>query len=361
MFIQPSKNISTIIIGGGCAGFSLARKADQLPAGVTVLLTGKTKRQDHSWGFFLNDDTADAAPMVRKTWPRWKIITETHDVTQSATHHPYAGLESKAWLTHCKDRAIAHGVQISPAHVDDVHGQTVTTTAGRLSAETIFDSRPTSPPNGMMIQSFIGHEVQTANPVFDPDCAVLMDFRCDQSRGIHFIYVLPYSDRQALIESTMFSPVIQDDEFYETAITRYLTDKLNVDQHITLRREKGAIPMGILPQADNGAIAIGGRGGAIRPSSGYAFSFIQRQVNQVLAGLPPLPHQSIDLLMDRIFLRVLKRFPRKAPQLFRRMAAALTGDEMARFMSGHADLKLRLKVIMAMPKWPFLRALLAKG
>ena len=39
------------------------------------------------------------------------------------------------------------------------------------------------------------------------------------------------------------------------------------------------------------------------------------------------------------------------------MGRALDGDEFARFLAGEADWPLRLKVVMAMPKWPFLRGL----
>ncbi len=362
MSIHAKNNaITNVIIGGGCAGFSLARKANQLKRGVTVLLTGGAKRQDHSWGFFLTEDTADAASMVRKQWQKWQIVTNDARVTQMADKHPYAGLESKAWLTACKEAAALHGVKLSTASVSNVEGNIITTNQGQISADIIYDSRPTNIPKDMMIQSFIGHEIQTASAVFDPDCATLMDFRCDQSKGIHFIYVLPYSDRQALIESTMFSPNIQDDAFYEGAIKSYLGDQFNIDQVITLRREKGAIPMGILPNPSGDAIPIGGRGGAIRPSSGYAFGFIQKQIMRVLKGDTPLPHQAIDLLMDRVFLRVLRQCPDIAPTIFSRMANALTGDEMAKFMSGEASNGLRIKVILAMPKLPFLMALLKGG
>jgi hypothetical protein len=37
------------------------------------------------------------------------------------------------------------------------------------------------------------------------------------------------------------------------------------------------------------------------------------------------------------------------------MAASLNGDEFIRFMSGQANWRLRLKVIMAMPKLPFIK------
>jgi len=193
----------------------------------------------------------------------------------------------------------------------------------------------------------------------------LMDFRCDQSRGIHFIYVLPFSPYQALVESTMFSPKIEDTAFYETAIDDYLAAHCGVTEKIILRREQGAIPMGIIIDDQDHSLAIGGRGGAIRPSSGYAFGFIQKQIDGLIKKLKEgqipqdlSPHAPLDLWMDRIFLTVIRHNPTLAPRLFHAMAKALTGDEMASFMSGDADHALRLKVIIAMPKWPFLKAVL---
>ena len=62
--------------------------------------------------------------------------------------------------------------------------------------------------------------------------------------------------------------------------------------------------------------------------------------------------------MDHIFLAVLRRRPDLAPSIFTSMAAALTGDEFASFLSGEAGSKIWLKVILAMPKLPFLQALI---
>ena len=70
-----------------------------------------------------------------------------------------------------------------------------------------------------------------------------------------------------------------------------------------------------------------------------------------------MPHRRVDLWMDAVLLTVLRHWPERAPELFRRMGRALDGDEFARFLSGAADWPLRLKVIMAMPKAPFLRGL----
>ena len=358
------------IIGGGCAGLSLASNAEALPFQKIAVIEAKAKRQDHAWGVFLDEDTNHLNQMVRKKWSQWQIISNHGQNTQSSSKHPYACLESKAWLTHCRKTALAHGVDMIAGQVSDTFDGKLLMDGLAISGRTIVDSRPKPIPKGMLIQHFIGHEVQVAEPVFDPETAILMDFRCDQSRGIHFIYVLPFSPYQALVESTMFSPELQEDQFYENEISRYLDIQYGIKEKIILRREKGAIPMGIIPEDHRTGIPIGGRGGAIRPSSGYAFTFIQRQIRSLIGSLSNnitpekmTPHKAIDLWMDRVFLTVLKKRPKLAPRLFHAMARTLNGDEMARFMTGRADMALRLKVVLAMPKWPFLWALIsgAKG
>ena len=44
-------------------------------------------------------------------------------------------------------------------------------------------------------------------------------------------------------------------------------------------------------------------------------------------------------------------------KIFSALANSLTGDEFAKFLSGEANLKMRLKVIFAMPLKPFIIAL----
>ena len=362
---EQDRNFDLLMIGGGCASLSLARRAKDLPHPHVAVIEGKTRRQDHAWGFFDSAITAEASAMARKKWHAWQIITDAGTITHQSDTRPYTCLESKAWLTFCQKEARQHGVEFIQDTMTGYGSGGVVTKSGNYNAPIILDSRPLTIPEGMMIQHFIGHEVQVNKPVFDSNTAILMDFRCDQSRGIHFIYVLPFSPYQALVESTMFSPKIEDTAFYETAIDDYLAAHCGVTEKIILRREQGAIPMGVIIDDQDHSLAIGGRGGAIRPSSGYAFGFIQKQIDGLIKKLKEgqipqdlSPHAPLDLWMDRIILTVIRHNPTLAPRLFHAMAKALTGDEMARFMSGYADHALRLKVIMAMPKWPFLKAVL---
>ena len=120
--------------------------------------------------------------LARQSWQKWQVITAEQKVTQTADAHPYCRLDSRDWLTHCLD-------------IIEGHIQQETDTLPTPGTQLVFDSRPPALPKGAMLQHFKGVEIKAVQPCFSPDTAILMDFRCDQSRGIHFIYLLPYSYR----------------------------------------------------------------------------------------------------------------------------------------------------------------------
>ncbi|GIR00728.1 MAG: hypothetical protein CM15mP9_4310 [Methanobacteriota archaeon] len=93
--------------------------------------------------------------------------------------------------------------------------------AARSSPKLTFDSRPPRASRNAMLQHFLGQEVIVDKPVFDDTTAILMDFRVDQSHGMHFIYLLPFSPTQALVESTLFSTKVLEEEFYIDSINQY--------------------------------------------------------------------------------------------------------------------------------------------
>ena len=89
-------------------------------------------------------------------------------------------------------------------------------------------------------------------------------------------------------------------------------------------------------------------------------AFIQKQIDQILRGAKPgkplqvkKPHSRFELMMDQIFLDVIRRKPSLAPAIFTSLARYLNGDEFACFLSGEASMKIWLKVIFAMPNGHF--------
>ena len=349
-------NVAIAVIGDGCAGLSLAARSTSLPNHTMHLFSPQSNSliNNHVWGYWQMDWMKYVAPLTFKTWYKWSVKTEGAEIEMQACYHPYKAVKRDSWLAHCLKNAKQNGVKF--------HNTLPSIT--EFSNDQVFDSRPPKWRANMMVQHFLGWEVRADAGSFKDDTAILMDFRCDQSRGVHFIYCLPFSDSEALVESTLLSPNIEPDGFYEDTITTWLSDYAGVNRFEVLRREKGAIPLGLMKRHDPKFQGIGSNCGAIRPSSGYAFSFIQKQIATALSRVErgnklsfSPPHKKIDLFMDRVFLSVLRNQPHHAPKLFTAMAARLTGDEFAIFLSGEANIKLRLKVILAMPVWPFVRAL----
>jgi lycopene beta-cyclase len=56
-----------------------------------------------------------------------------------------------------------------------------------------------------LLQHFEGWVIKTKKPSFNSKIGTLMDFRLNQEHGTTFMYVLPTSAKEALVEYTLFS------------------------------------------------------------------------------------------------------------------------------------------------------------
>lgn len=343
--------VETVLLGDGVAAMSLASVADQLPnhAITVVRPSGAPEPHDHMLGFWNTEGLDFAASGARASWSTWSIVTHETTAELSSDDHAYHVMHKLAYLDRCKAVATSHDVAFA-IEADSTH------------ADLVFDSRPPRASPNAMLQHFHGLEVEIDRPVFDDSTAILMDFRVDQSQGMHFMYLLPFSKTRALVESTIFSTQPMPAAYYVEAIHAYLMEHHHAKVTKVHHEEKGIIPMGTLSPHDPSIPGLGANAGAIRPASGYTFVFIQQQIKHAIEGLrhgKPLrfkrPHKGIDVWMDAVLLIVLKHWPHHGPSMFSRMASGLTGDEFIRFMSGQATWRLRLKVMMTMPKWPFIR------
>ena len=345
--------MKTHILGDGCAAMMLASMKDQLPNHDLTILhpTDAPMGKDHMLGFWNTDGLDFAVNCSRKSWSKWAIITNTEKNVMHSENHAYHIMHKATFLEQCRNKAEQFNVQFAEQSTIKADDSVLT-----------FDSRPPRASHGAMLQHFLGQEIEVDKPVFDASTAILMDFRVDQGQGMHFVYLLPYSPTQALVESTLFSPQVLERDFYTNAIENYLLDHYGASIKEVIHEEKGVIPMGALSPHDPKIPGLGANAGAIRPASGYTFVFIHQQIQRAIEATrkgKPLkfkrPHKAIDVWMDAVLLTVLRNWPSQGPKLFARMAASLSGDEFIRFMSGQANWRLRLKVIMAMPKLPFIK------
>jgi hypothetical protein len=76
-----------------------------------------------------------------------------------------------------------------------------------MAGKWVFDSRfrlsrlqPDPARYHNLRQHFKGWEIETSNEAFNPQAATFLDFRTPQQGEMRFFYVLPFSERRALVE-----------------------------------------------------------------------------------------------------------------------------------------------------------------
>lgn len=370
-----STEFDIAIIGGGNAGLTLAAQlaAQDNPPTTVVIEPQTVEQRDCSWSLWAEDHQIEQLTHSTKgRWHRWQLIDDTSRVIHNSKQYSYLSLSSADYLLG-RGAQLRDPVSVVEDSVTALHRQQqqtiIETEKGRYSAKTVYDSRPPKIAEDGLRQHFLGWHILSKEPIKDPHVATLMDFRVDQSQGLHFIFALPFSDHHLLIESTLISASLQPQDWYRNAIEGWLRVN-NIEVEEIISEEMGVIPMDtLITDASSSATSseqplianIGAASGAVRRSSGYAFQHIQQQINQLAAGIAegnmavPTPISSRLTAMDRVFNGVLLNRPDLAVSLYMRMAKALTGDQFARFMLGQASLSDWLRVIAAMPKMPFLK------
>lgn len=372
---RTSARDEVAIVGAGCAGLALARALAGTGRPPVVLIDpspGALSRR--TWSFWTRAPRTWRHQSIG-VWPYWRVVGPDGSQRVHGGSHVYCAVDSDLYVAqHLEEIQRAENITVIRGRVDDIargtgDRVTMTGTAGELSVGRVFDSRPPPvPQDGGLLQHFAGWRVETERPVFTPDCMTLMDFSRARAEEPHFVYVLPFSETQALVEPTFLSPVPHAAGVYERACRDYL-DRLGAGGVHLTPAERGILPMQARPSIPSdipGHHAIGLAGGTVRASSGYGFLAIQRLTREIALRLdtrtpgfrmPTARAARLDW-MDALFLEVLRRNPARIPTLFYGLLTRCPPDRLVGFLQDDPRLRTLLSVALAMPHWDsFMHAL----
>jgi lycopene beta-cyclase len=366
---MPRPDVDIAILGGGCAGLSVAVRLALAGRNLRVIEPRTRYVDDRAWSFWRTapDPFEDC---VRASWSHWDVGGPGGVVGRGSRHLRYQTVAAGAVYGRAQsliaDSPLAD-ISLGTSATDlrkAPDGWRIGTEAGTLCANHVIDTRPPRriPRYG---QFFLGREIRSERPVFDPDRVQLMQFRTARSRGVDFVYILPFARDRALVEVTSFAPVSPGRAVFEDWLTTEIA-ALQPGHVEVLREENGALPMevGYADPPQPGVIRMGLGGGAARPSTGYAFTRIQAQADSVAEALrrgvtPKIPRDAAaSRFMDRVFLQVLQSMPDRGPALFEGLFRNAAPDRLERFLSGSNHPADRLSVMTSLPTLPFLRAAL---
>jgi lycopene beta-cyclase len=248
---------------------------------------------------------------------------------------------------------------------------TVHTERGEYTAPWVYSSLM---PVGMdrddsyhdLLQHFKGWVIRTREPRFNPDEATLMDFRPSQAHGTTFVYVMPFSTTEALVEYTLFSPALLDQSAYEAGLRSYIREVLKIDDHEILEQEFGVIPMSDrpFPTVEGRLVHIGTAGGQTKASTGYTFQFIQKQTASMVAALCASgdPSKAVTRAggrfqwYDSVLLNVLVNKRMEGHDVFRMMFQRNPADAILRFLDNESSIPQEIRLMNSLPKWTFFKA-----
>ena len=350
-----------VIIGGGCAGLSLASRLARKPRRLRVLLleARNTYSNDRTWCFWAPARNP-FDQLVTGQWQAWQF-SAAHEiqVQRAGSDLRYQCLPADVFYQWALERIsqnpsidLRTGIEVGMV---SSHGgcALVDTDHGSVSTRWVIDTRPQSAQaGGGFAQIFAGLEIETETERFDPFCVGL----------------LPFSSRHALIEETRFTTAV-DEARLQSKLQLSVEQMTAGAPYRILRRERGRIPMQVTtgdPCRQGQIWRAGSVGGAVRPSTGYAFLRIQRWAedcaNEMARGLPPLSHPRDPAWRrgaDALFLQVIERHPSLAPDLFLAMARGVDANVLVRFLSDDGSPLDFVRVAASLPKRPFLTGLMA--
>ena len=371
-------NCDVLVLGGGMSGLALACHiadyndlySDQEKD--TWVIEPRVKYlSDKTWCFWQQDaNLFDSA--VTHRWNRWLIKSGDNTHICRSSELDYVMVDSGRYYAIAQERLTrstsvnlltgtrAEALQIGQTQItvdcDDV----------QFKADYVYDTRPKEIPFGTLLQHFVGWEIETDQDVFDTHTVTLMDFQASNDDDIHFFYVLPFTKRHALVETTHFSKKSLEDKIYLEELTHYITTELGIGEWRILREERGIIPMPKKPpnpeqRAHYNVIPFGLYADTAKPSTGYCYPHAQHQAKQHASRLfAGTAHQvtavrnPVAQWLDHVFISFLEHQPAHAASTFIRLFKRVPEPVLIRFLSDNAKITDYLKVIAAMPKFLFI-------
>ncbi|MEM6930997.1 MAG: lycopene cyclase family protein, partial [Myxococcota bacterium] len=305
------------IVGGGVAGSRLAARLVEAGHG-SVLLVDALERDPRTLALFADPDGWSRDFAVHR-WPRITVRARGRTLTRQPSRS-YVIVKAQALRDHARTAVEAAGGAVVRGRVQTVldgsEGCTIVLEDGRtFEADWVYDSRVHPDDDDTALrQTFTGVWVESEEPAFDPDEAILMDFDRfahegrGPSQGVRFVHTLPTSPTRALITAVSIGPGRP-----KLPVGTWLPGVLPDSAHTVVGHESGSTPLMTerpVRWAAPRRLRVGNAGGLLKASTGYAVQRIDDDAAAIVAsigrrGRPDVPrrlHAVPWRWLDRVFL-----------------------------------------------------------
>ena len=371
------QQLDFIILGGGASGLQLAYRLSNhtafANASILILESNNHKGNDRTWCYWETGD-GEWDDLLQNQWNKVQFKSKNVDKTIDLGSDSYKMLRSKPYYERllqslAKNKSIQIEYAQCTGFVDEGLHVIVSTDKQTYRCSTLFNSifdwSVLSKQNRYPVlqQHFLGWYIKTPRPLFDTETAVFMDFTVPQLQETRFMYVLPYTQTEALVEYTLFSKELLDKSEYEDAIRDYLQDK-NITDYQLIEVEQGSIPMCSYPFWENNSKNvhfIGSAGGWTKASTGFTFKNINRKttalVNHIAAKKPLIRFAKKNRFWwyDLLFLDILAKYNHRGASLFSGMFRNNSPKQIFQFLDEKSHFLQELMIMRSFPTLLFVK------
>ena len=378
-----SGRLALVIAGGGLSGCLAALALAERRPDLSFLLveSGAQFGGNHIWSFFDSDVAPEAQWLAgllpARRWDdhevRFPSRTRTIDLGYNSLRSHDLDALLRQRLRPEQYRLGARIAEVGEGHVRLESGE-------RIEAAAVIDARGAEAVGGVTLawQEFVGHTYRCAMP-HGRTRPIIMDATVEQTDGYRFVYTLPFSETEILIEDTYYSA---DPSLDVGRLRGRIGDYLEASgwQPASLiGEETGVLPVVLAgdaaafwPSGEPPVARLGLRGGFFHPTTGYSLpdalanaALLTQQSEMSSAALHAFYRaRSVSLWRDRRFYRMLNRmlFGAAPPEEryrvlehFYRLPPATIG----RFYAGRSTLLDKARVLSGRPPVPVRPALAA--
>ena len=274
-----------IIVGAGLSGLLTAWRCLDVNPMLTVMVIEASDKiaGDHTWSFNITDVAPELRdwikPFIAYKWDSYDVKFPKRERTLDIT---YCTGKSET-LRKCVQPHIKSGrLQVKlKTRVADLKSDYITLENGKkLIANCVLDARGFEPNENVFLgyQKFVGRTIRTKEP-HGLKRPIIMDATVDQLGGYRFVYCLPFTEHEVLVEDTYYTdgPELSENEV-AARIDDYIISK-GWSEHELIRQEKGVLPITLaiqkMPEDEypHNDSAIGIRGGFYHAITGYSFPY----------------------------------------------------------------------------------------
>lgn len=390
MSVEPEYKADMIIVGAGLSGLMTAWRCLDIHSELTVMIIEASDMigGDHTWSFNKSDILEHLqdwiTPFIAHQWDSYDVKFPKRERKLEIS---YCTGNSES-LRQCVQPHIDNGrlivktntqaVDVQPHHITLDNGQ-------KISAKCVLDARGFKPHEDVVLgyQKFVGHVIKTKEPhgVKRP---IIMDATVEQLGGYRFVYCLPYSETEMLVEDTYYTDGSElQSQDVDARIKDYIRDNLGVKNYEVSRREKGVLPIALAVDEGYGTdvsrektapVQLGMTGGYYHAVTGYSLPEAVKSANVVCdmieknkpdfgaAVLHEMAYHRVDHYHEEKFLRLLNRMLFRAAKPTERYKVlqrfyALPEGLVERFYRNRLTKSDKLRILIGKPPVPVSKAL----